>query len=464
MTLLLITGKGGEDAPATANRDVARAQQLARHIGDLVVLEADETWWNPSGGQAEISWRPSPVDSDPDGRRSSLALVLKETARREPGTVVLLLDADLEMVKRIHAVTERLDLPLLWWHEAPPSEAVVAEAGAHVAGVLTSWTDEDAVPGRLWGIGAGIDLGVPLIETFPARPPLRLLAWAPTGNPDLNRVLQTFALARGLSADVHLTIALTDSGAPNGQRHLIEAQIRNLALIRSADIAVVDGPGRFPGMLAQAHALVDVQGPDDPLALDALLAMAHGRPVLSSREQLATVLEAAPLPLRFAPGDERQLADRMKSLAAAWSEELDRAGQLLRNAVRQEHSVAHWAEAVASIVGFVRTQRQQANEPVACASDAEAVAVATNGSSAPSVSPQAPEPQAPEPQAPEPEASDAQASDAQAPEPEAPEPEAPEDARNGEVSAEASSEFWSEGAAANTSRPRRRRFRRSGRE
>ena len=260
----------------------------------------------------------------------------------------------------------------------------MAEVGAYVAGVLTSWADEAAVPGWLWGIGAGIDLGVPLIETFPARPPLRLLAWAPTGKPDLNRVLQTFALARGLSADVHLTIALTDSGAPNGQRHLIEAQIRNLALIRSADIAVVDGPGNLPEMLAQAHALVDLEGPDDPLALDALLAMAHGRPVLSSREQFAKVLGAAPLPLRFAPGDERQLADRMKTLAAAWSEELDRAGQMLRSAVRQEHSVAHWAEAVASIVGFVRTQRQPTSEPVACEVAAEPVAVATNGSSAPS--------------------------------------------------------------------------------
>ncbi len=446
MTLLLITGKGGEDAPDTANRDVARAQQLARHVGDLVVLEADKTWWNPGGGpQAEISWRPAPVDSDADARRSSLAAVLKETAQRKPETVVLLLDADLEMVKRIHAVTERLDLPLLWWHEAPPSEAVVAEVGAYVAGVLTSCADEAAVPGWLWGIGAGIDLGVPLIETFPARPPLRLLAWAPTGKPDLNRVLQTFALARGLSADVHLTIALTDSGAPNGQRHLIEAQIRNLALIRSADIAVVDGPGSFPEMLAQAHALVDLEGPDDPLALDVLLAMAHGRPVLSSREQFAKVLDPAPLPLRFAPGDERQLADRMKTLAAAWSEELDSAGQMLRSAVRQEHSVAHWAEAVASIVGFVRAQRQPTSEPVACEVTAEPIAVATNGSSAP---PAASAPSASSP----------------APEQAAPEPAALDGALGGEVSAEAVSETGSEDAAVGTSRPRRRRFRRSGRQ
>ncbi|MDQ1430614.1 MAG: hypothetical protein QOF40_1216 [Actinomycetota bacterium] len=434
MTLLLITGKGGETAPDTANRDVARAQQLARHIDDLVVLEADETWWNPVGARmAEISWRSEPVDWDPDVRRSSLARVLRETAKREPGTVVLLLDADLDLVKRIHPLAQKLDLPLLWWHEEPPSEAVVTEVRHHVAGLLTSWTDHAAVPGWLWSVGAGIDLqAVPLIETFPARPPLRLLAWALTGRPDLNGLLQTFAFARGLNADAHLTIALTDSGLPNGQRHLIEAQIRNLALTRSAHITVVDGPGGFPGMLAQAHALVDVQGPDDALTLAALLAMAHGRPVLSSREQFAKLLETAPLPLRFAPGDERQLADRIRSVAAAWSEELDTAGQRLRDAARQEHSVAHWADGVASIVGFVRTQRQAANEPAAWEPSAELAAFTGNGSSAPP------------------------------PSSEQPEPDAPNDALNGGDRAEESSDDSSEEATVGRSRWRRRRSRRSG--
>ena len=140
--------------------------------------------------------------------------------------------------------------------------------------------------------------------------------------------------------------------------------------------------GASKGMLAQAHVLVDVEGPDDALTLEPLLAMAHGRPVLSSRERFATLLETSPLPLRFAPGDGRQLADRMKSLAAAWSDELDGAGQTLRDAVRQEHSVAHWAEAVASIVGFVRTQHRSAGAPIAPEPSAEVVRVTANSSSA----------------------------------------------------------------------------------
>ena len=94
--------QGGETAPDTANRDVARAQQLARRIDDLVVLEADETWWTPvRAHQADIAWRPEPIDSDPDARRSSLALVMRETAERESGAVVLLLDADPQLVKQL---------------------------------------------------------------------------------------------------------------------------------------------------------------------------------------------------------------------------------------------------------------------------------------------------------------------------------------------------------------------------
>jgi hypothetical protein len=374
MTLLVVTGRGGKAASETANRNVARARALARHVDDLVVLEADESWSTPVGtGKAETSWRTEPVELHLDVR--------------QPGTVVLLLDADLDQVKRIHPLARKVDLPVLWWHEEPPSEAVVAEVSHSIAGLLTTWTDHPAVPGWLWSVGAGIDLdAVPLIETFPARPPLRLLAWAPTGQPDMSGVLQALAFARGLTADVHLTIALTDSGPANGPRHQIEAQIRNLALTRSAHIALIGGPGSFPRMLAQAHALVDVEGADDA-PNQALLAMAHGRPVLSWRKQFAELLDTAPLPLWSAPGDERQLGGTMKSLATAWSEELDAAGQALRSAVRQEHSVGHWAEAVGSIVELVRARRQRGtDEPVAPESGAAAVALGGNRPSAPSPS------------------------------------------------------------------------------
>jgi hypothetical protein len=434
MTLLLITGKGGETAPDTANRDVARAQELARRIDDLVVLEADETWWTPvRARQAEISWRPEPIDWEAGARRSSLALVLRETAERESGAVVLLLDADLELVKQIHPVAQRLDLPLLWWHEEPPSEAVVAEVRQYVAGLLTSWSDHAAVPGWLWSVGAGIDLQVAEpIERFPVRPPLRLLVWAPTRSADLKGVLQTLALARGLNANAHLTIALIDGITAHAQRLVIEAQIRNLALTQSVDIAVVEGPRDFPRMLTKGHALVDVEGPGGALGLEALLAMAHGRPVVSSRKEFAELLDIAPLPLRFAPGDKGQFADRIKSLAAAWGEELDSAGQMLRNAVRQEHSVVHWAEAVDSIVGFVRLQSGAANEAGAREPSSASVAFSENGSAAPT------------------------------PSLERPGPDGRQEALDGEGSAEVPTETSSDDVTLHSSRWRRRRSPRSG--
>jgi hypothetical protein len=451
MTLLLITGKGGAAAPDTANRDVARAQELARRIDDLVVLEADETWWTPDRArppEAEVSWRPEPIGSETDARRSSLSRVLKVTAEREPGAVVLLLNADPELVKRIHPVAERLELRLLWWHEEPPSEPVVAGVRGHVAGLLTSWTDCAAAPGWLWSVGAGIDLQlVQPFETFPVRPPLRLLVWAPPGSADLYHVLQTFALARGLSTDAHLTIALTDPDTRTAQRHLLEAQIRNLALTQSVDLAVVDEPGTFPRMLSKAHALVDVGGPGDAGSLEAVLAMAYGRLVLSSRAQFAELLGAAPLPLRFDAGDERQLADRMKSLAAAWVEELDRAAQTLRDAVEQEHSVVLWAETVMSIVGFVRRGSPVSNEPIARERTAENGSVRANGSSAHAPSSEQPVHEQPV---------------REQPVPDEPVPDEPEDAREREGNADGPSDTSPGEVAVGGSRWRRRRAPRSG--
>ena len=185
MTVLVVTGGSGKGAADTAQRDKARAQELARHLDDLVVLEADEAWWAPlEARQTEISWRRDRSDPMFDLRR--------------PGTVVLLLDADLDQVKVLHPLARKIGVPLLWWHEDPPSDVVVQEVRQSIAGMLTTGTDRPAVPGWLWSVGAGIDLhGVAAIETFPARPPLRLLAWLPTGTPDLDGVLRALAFAAG---------------------------------------------------------------------------------------------------------------------------------------------------------------------------------------------------------------------------------------------------------------------------
>ena len=242
----------------------------------------------------------------------------------------------------------------------------------------------------------------------------------------------TLALARGLNADAHLTIRLTDPIPESGQRRLIEAQIRELALTQSVDIAAVDGPGSFRRMLAKAHALVDVEGPENALRSRRSWQWPTDAPCSGSREQFAKILDAAPLGGRFAQGHERQLAERMKSLATAWGEELDSTGQMLRNAVMQEHSAVYWAEAVDSIVGFVRRRSQVAHEPVAWVPSAESVASSTNGSAAPT------------------------------PSSEQPEPDAPEDALHDEGSAEAPSDTPQEDLTVGTSRWRRRRSRRPG--
>ena len=495
MSLLVITGRGGDTAPDTANRDVARTRALARHVEHLGVLEADETWWTPIGAR-NPTIAPEPGSSEPslDPRRSSLGVALANAAAREPGTVLLLLGAHLRQVKQIQPLAQRLGLRLLWWHEELPPSGIVAELSGTIAGLLTMWPSRQARPGWLWNVGAGIDFqAVPAIETLPARPPLRILAWAPSRESELNTLLHALAYVRGLTVDVHLTVAITKAGVADGQRHQIEAHVRNLALTRSANVAIVDGPENFGPMLAAAHALVDVEGPEGTLPLAALLAMAHGRPVLSSRDELASLLEATPLPLRFTMGDERQLADGMKSLAAGWSDELADAGQTLRDAVRQEHSVGAWAEAVASIVGFVRTPSQVAREPDASEPSAEVIPSTgsrwsapsslpspsseqpgpdasepsvegipptDNSSSAPSPSSEQPGPDASEPSA-EVVPSTNNSSSAPSPSSEQAEPDVTEDAPNGQGVPETASDSAAEDTPVGASRRWRRRLRRS---
>ena len=337
MTLLVITGLAGEAAPADGGRGVARVQALKRQVQDLVVLEADGT------------------------RRSEfavgLAAVLTDAARHEPRSVVLLVDADVDQVERIQPLTEKLELPLLWWREEPPSPEVVAALRRSIAGIVTAGSGASKEPNWLWDVGAGIDLtAVRMIETFPNRPPLRVVAFPPAPGPDLDSLVRAIAIARGLAVDVHLSVALRASTTPAGAARELDTHVESLALRRSVRVSIVDTMESAPQMLADAHAFVDVGDDSRALAVEAIVAMAHGRPVLSARHQLAPLLDMAPLPLRFPAGDARGLAERMQSLDAAWKDELSLTGRALAEVVFREHSVTRWAERVASVVRSVTAE------------------------------------------------------------------------------------------------------------
>ncbi|HEY7104780.1 MAG TPA: hypothetical protein VH986_00100 [Acidimicrobiia bacterium] len=361
MTLLVVVGKNGDAASDAVARDAARARQLARLVDGLVVVEADQGGESPSDADGRIAPQ-FPPDSMIDARRSSLSVVLADAAQHEPGTVLLLLDTDARQVERVHPVARKLEVPLLWWRETDPEPGAMAAVEDAIAGLLT-WNRPRTTRG--WSIGAGIDLAsTAIIDTFPHRPPLRLLAWAPSGDREVSALLRGLAFARGLTIDAHLTIVLTPETAADGLRHRVDAHTANLALTRSVHVHVATGISDLPRLLADVHAVVDVEPADGGIPLVPLLAMAHGRPVLSSRDDLAALLTVVPHPLRFRAGDALDLADRMRSLAAAWSNELSDIGQDLRDAVRAEHSVTHWAEAVVSIVGIVRSGGSAPSEPV----------------------------------------------------------------------------------------------------
>jgi glycosyltransferase involved in cell wall biosynthesis len=80
-------------------------------------------------------------------------------------------------------------------------------------------------------------------------------------------------------------------------------------------------------------------------------ASASGVPVVASNTALADFLAGLPLELAFPARDGEALAARLLSLAEAGEETRRATGLELRRRVVDGHSVGHWADQVARIVG-----------------------------------------------------------------------------------------------------------------
>jgi glycosyltransferase involved in cell wall biosynthesis len=102
--------------------------------------------------------------------------------------------------------------------------------------------------------------------------------------------------------------------------------------------------------IAEADVLVNamVAGSGDKVVFEAA---AMQRPVLVSNPAFAGLLAGLPLELRFPAGDHRALAARIADLAAAEPAAREAVGHELRARVARDHSLSHWADAVAAVVG-----------------------------------------------------------------------------------------------------------------
>ena len=110
--------------------------------------------------------------------------------------------------------------------------------------------------------------------------------------------------------------------------------------------------------LHRADALLSATQPRESETLDKVVyeAAASGVPVVASNTALAAFLAGLPLELSFPARDADALAERLLALDAAGAGIRRATGLELRRRVVEGHSVGHWADQVARIVGGERRQ------------------------------------------------------------------------------------------------------------
>jgi glycosyltransferase involved in cell wall biosynthesis len=186
--------------------------------------------------------------------------------------------------------------------------------------------------------------------------PLRLVAagrLSPVKGYDT--MIRAVARARDDGVDVTLRIV----GSPTTplevqhRRELVELARRSPDGVQLQDAVPREQVGR---VFEEADVLVNATagGSADKVVFEA---MAAGRPVLVSSTAFTSLLADADLPLVFGEGDVGSLALRIASVAGSSSEVLTSVGRGLHEKVEREHSLRHWARAVARLVSELQERR-----------------------------------------------------------------------------------------------------------
>jgi glycosyltransferase involved in cell wall biosynthesis len=176
-------------------------------------------------------------------------------------------------------------------------------------------------------------------------------------------IIEAVSNARRQGADIELTIAgpsVTDGEIEH--RRVLEDLVRRSP--EGGAIALEPGIARseLPAQLRRCDVMVNAHGAGsaDKVVFEALAA---GRPVVACSPAFGPLLEGHPLPLMFAQGDGEALTQRLLALAEAPAETRHSVGVALRDRVRSEHSLEHWADAVvarANQVAAVGSVRKRA--------------------------------------------------------------------------------------------------------
>jgi hypothetical protein len=261
---------------------------------------------------------------------------------------VVIADGDAAWIGQLAPTTREVGARLLWWQR--PGCATEALPGDRIPsdGILVTMPSAatNDTPAR-WVIGAGIDMNTCCGRPAPrARSPLQLVhcsQHAPSDQVDV--VLRAVASSRGRGLNARLTVWATDPSVASDPVR-IERAADDLALGESVEFR--DGP-LTADTVADFHAVLDTsttEGVDRAL----LEAMACGVPVVSSNAEIESLLDVAPIPLRYRESDVPALSERILMLSRVWTEQLAALGEALRSAVASEHSLDVWADRLVAVV------------------------------------------------------------------------------------------------------------------
>jgi glycosyltransferase involved in cell wall biosynthesis len=234
-------------------------------------------------------------------------------------------------------------VPLLLWYTHPHASRTLRLASRLASARATANRSSFPLPAPAAAIGHGID-----IDAFSCRE-----GHARTGALDLlalgrysavkgyDTVLHAVGAAVGAGVDARLTVhGATSNEAEREHRASLERLRETLALTDRVELLGPLPPAQARERLARAHVLVSntVRGSADKVVLEACASCV---PALAS-----TWPDLLPESLRFAQGDEHELARRLGELAALGPERRGELGRALREAVASTHSVGSWADAI----------------------------------------------------------------------------------------------------------------------
>jgi glycosyltransferase involved in cell wall biosynthesis len=243
-------------------------------------------------------------------------------------------------------------VPAMLWFAHPSVTPALRLADRLATVILTSLPGSYPLPGpKVRVIGQAVNL-----ESFPPTPPaeggpLRLVAIGRTSPAKgFPTIVRAAAAARASGVDAELRL-IGPSTTPEERRHRVELdKLVHETLGPAGSLEAAVPHEGVTSAIAEADVLVNamVAGSGDKVVFEAA---AMQRPVLVSNPAFAGLLAGLPLELRFPAGDHRALAARIADLAAAEPAAREAVGHELRARVARDHSLSHWADAVAAVVG-----------------------------------------------------------------------------------------------------------------